>query len=96
MTARPSAEEEYEQLVEPLKRSLAFLKAEAIPTSHMRVADLDRLVGLVDALTSENAALREALETLRDCDWVISRGDRMDAVRDIARKALQPKEAEGE
>lgn len=32
--------------------------------------------------------LAEALVRLRDCDWVISLPDRMDAVRDIARQAL--------
>jgi len=41
------------------------------------------------ALQQENAALRAALERLRDCDWVITPQDRMDAVRDIARKALE-------
>lgn len=30
----------------------------------------------------------EALERLRDCDWVITPADRMDAVRKIARDAL--------
>lgn len=30
----------------------------------------------------------EALERLRDCDWVITPADRMDAVRTIARDAL--------
>lgn len=39
-------------------------------------------------LRAENARLREALTRLRDCDWVISLPDRMDAVRDIARAAL--------
>lgn len=39
-------------------------------------------------LRAENARLREALVRLRDCDWVISLPDRMDAVRDIARAAL--------
>ena len=29
-----------------------------------------------------------ALERLRDCDWVITPHDRMDAVRDIARDAI--------
>ena len=29
-----------------------------------------------------------ALERLRDCDWVISLPDRMDAVRDIAKDAI--------
>ena len=31
---------------------------------------------------------RKALERLRDCDWVITLPDRMDAVRQIAREAL--------
>lgn len=30
-----------------------------------------------------------ALECIRDCDWVITLPDRMDAVRQIAREALQ-------
>lgn len=33
--------------------------------------------------------LAEALQKLADCDWVISLPDRMDAVRSIAREALQ-------
>jgi hypothetical protein len=33
--------------------------------------------------------LRHALERIRDCDFVISLPDRMDAVRKIAREALQ-------
>jgi len=37
---------------------------------------------------SQLSAYREALERLRDCDWVITPHDRMDAVRDIARQAL--------
>lgn len=36
--------------------------------------------------------LRAALIRLRDCDWVITLPDRMDAVRDIARKALEGKD----
>lgn len=34
------------------------------------------------------ARLEAALIRLRDCDWVISLPDRMDAVREIARAAL--------
>ena len=45
-----------------------------------------------DKLLVEAAAriqrLEAALKRLRDCDWVISLPDRMDAVRDIAREAL--------
>jgi hypothetical protein len=39
-------------------------------------------------LLSEVDRLSEALRKLRDCDWVISLPDRMDAVREIAREAL--------
>lgn len=42
----------------------------------------------IRALLDEVARLRAALTRLRDCDWVITPHDRMDAVRDIARKAL--------
>lgn len=34
------------------------------------------------------AKLEAALIRLRDCDWVITPRDRMDAVRQIAREAL--------
>lgn len=33
--------------------------------------------------------LELALKRIRDCDWVITLPDRMDAVRTIAREALQ-------
>ena len=33
--------------------------------------------------------LREALQRIRDCDFVITLPDRMDAVRAIAREALE-------
>lgn len=39
-------------------------------------------------LRAENERLRTALIRLRDCDWTITLPDRMDAVREIARKAL--------
>jgi hypothetical protein len=41
-------------------------------------------------LRAEVERLRSALIRLRDCDWVITPHDRMDAVRDIARHALEP------
>ena len=51
-------------------------------TPHPAAEELERL-------RAENQRLREALIRLRDCDWVISLPDRMDAVRDIARAALE-------
>lgn len=46
-------------------------------------------------LREQGRTLREALVKLRDCDWVISLPDRMDAVRDIARDALAATEPKG-
>lgn len=48
----------------------------------------EKLVEELTLLKSENARLRTALERLRDCDWVITPLNRMDAVREIAREAL--------
>lgn len=48
-------------------------------------------VNSYEALREENLRLRDALEQLRDCDWVITPANRMDAVRDIARAALEPR-----
>ena len=55
-------------------------------------AAVSRLLGMSGereaALLSRVERLEKALTRLRDCDWVISLQDRMDAVRDIARNAL--------
>jgi hypothetical protein len=40
-------------------------------------------------VTEQRDRLADALQKLADCDWVISLPDRMDAVRTIAREALQ-------
>jgi len=52
------------------------------------LADLDRQIMLRLKAESENKRLREALQRLADCDFTISLPDRMDAVRKIAREAL--------
>lgn len=54
--------------------------------------DLEEYRRDVEALMAERDRLKAALVRLRDCDWVISLPDRMDAVREIARKALEAKE----
>lgn len=43
----------------------------------------------MEKLEEKNEYLRAALERIRDCDWVITLPDRMDAVRAIAREALE-------
>lgn len=47
-----------------------------------------RFGDLIDIQDRRIAALEAGLRRLRDCDWVITPADRMDAVRDIARTAL--------
>ena len=54
--------------------------------------DLEEYRRDVAKLTEERDRLTAALVRLRDCDWVISLPDRMDAVREIARQALEAKE----
>lgn len=50
----------------------------------------EKVASLINAAHAENVkGLVEALEKLRDCDWTISLPDRMDAVRKIAREALE-------
>lgn len=55
-------------------------------TAEMGVSDEDCL--MLEA-ADEIEKLREALQRIRDCDFVITLPDRMDAVRVIAREALK-------
>lgn len=50
------------------------------------VENLQRSIMEADARIDK---LESALERIRDCDWVIMLPDRMDAVRAIAREALE-------
>ena len=43
----------------------------------------------VEIITKERDEARKALQRIADCDWVITLPDRMDAVRKIARDALE-------
>ena len=52
--------------------------------------NLVKFAGLIASKQAERIAkLEAALIKLRDCDWVVTWADRMDAVRDIAREALE-------
>jgi hypothetical protein len=72
---------------------------EPYPDDLVRYSDYAALEAQVEALQRENAVFKTALVKLRDCDWVITPRDRMDAVRTIAREALsratQPAPQEG-
>jgi hypothetical protein len=53
-----------------------------------QVGKISALKTVCDNLERKNYVLRSALKRLRDCDFVITPMDRMDAVREIARNAL--------
>lgn len=44
---------------------------------------------LIDVKTEQVYKLESALKRIRDCEFVITLPDRMDAVRSIAREALE-------
>ena len=48
-----------------------------------------RLEKIAKPMLARLEKLEAALERIRDCDWVITLPDRMDAVRAIAREALE-------
>ena len=51
-----------------------------------RICDLEHALA---ETRGQRDRLAEALRKLAECDWVITPHDRMDAVREIARNALQ-------
>ena len=64
-------------------------RAEAAEAERDRLAaELKTASQLLHDTAVRESRLKAALVRLRDCDWVISLPDRMDAVREIARKAL--------
>lgn len=52
----------------------------------------DEAADALEAMAAERDRLKDALVRLRDCNWVIRLPDRMDAVREIARNALEDKD----
>lgn len=76
------------ELEAELAEQAAQLEAEKIRSAAI-LESIDGCAGKVAELKQQLAELREALTRIRDCDWVITLPDRMDAVRDMARAALQ-------
>lgn len=54
-----------------------------------QAAALERVAEQLIELTARLRKLEMALKRIRDCDFVITLPDRMDAVRAIAREALE-------
>lgn len=83
---RPCSITDWRDLVtKKFARRLERERDEAISRYEARKAG-DKVV--IGQLRAEVARLREALQRLAGCDWVITLPDRMDAVRAIAREAL--------
>ena len=83
--------------LEDAERELATVRAElACYVKNLADAqgDIAEEVKANELLRAVRDAMRAALVRLRDCDWTISLPDRMDAVREIAREALNQTKGE--
>ncbi|HDZ62779.1 MAG TPA: hypothetical protein ENH40_06515 [Nitrospirae bacterium] len=84
-----TVEDNYEEIAR-LRAGLDELEKELAQDRKMFSDVWDRL----KEAEKERDRYKLALEKLRDCDWVISLPDRMDAVRKIAREALKKSNGE--
>lgn len=83
-----------EQMESDWEKAVAYTKnfMETIKDAPFSEDIKDRMLAALKCtieLLEENEKLRDALERICDCDFVITLPDRMDAVRKIAREALQ-------
>ena len=79
---------EYELMRDMLERSTIYL---SVPTenNHKTGAMLQQAASVMTEWDRRISKLEGALERIRDCNFVITLPDRMDAVRAIAREALE-------
>lgn len=79
---------EYELMRSMLERATLHL---SVPTSecHKTGAMLRQAATVMSQWDRKIVKMEIALERIRDCDLVITLPDRMDAVREIAREALE-------
>jgi hypothetical protein len=78
--------------IEALEAEVERLQVECAENERLwnEASNLAELNGEVaDSAMKCAERLRAALVRIRDCDWVITLPDRMDAVREIAREALE-------
>lgn len=67
----------------------AHTAADAYETMEALLCEMQGLRDELVDVKRERDEARKALQRLADCDWVITLPDRMDAVRKIARDALE-------
>lgn len=75
-----------------IKKLIQRLRATFFGERDFSLHDVRDAADALERLVAERDRLKAALVRLRDCDWVISLPDRMDAVREIAREVLEAKE----
>lgn len=83
-TLKPTAADAYDTM-EALLCEMQGLRDELVETKKER----DEAREDANYAEKESSRMRSALQRLADCDWVITPHDRMDAVRKIARDALE-------
>ena len=64
-------------------------ESELLERAEWYQSQYQRLLTALNDSEKRADAFKHALERIRDCDWVITPLDRMDAVRKIAREALE-------
>ena len=91
MSREPYNEQDMQEMMDRIadlereNAELSLLEKELL-CEELRFCDLsDQFAALAKTKDRYEAALIK----LKDCDWVITPHDRMDAVREIARKALE-------
>lgn len=79
---------EYELMRDMLERATLHLGI-FTPECHKTGTMLQQAATVMTQWDRKIYKMEEALKRIRDCDWVITLPDRMDAVRQIAREALE-------
>jgi hypothetical protein len=79
---------QHELVRDMLKLAKMYLEIPAVKNKETGTV-LEQAASAILQQDRKISKMEEALKRIRDCDWVITLPDRMDAVRAIAREALE-------
>lgn len=79
---------QHELVRDILKLAKMYLEIPAVKNKETGTV-LEKAASAILQQDGKISKMEEALKRIRDCDWVITLPDRMDAVRAIAREALE-------
>lgn len=79
---------QHELVRDMLKLAKMYLEIPAVKNKETGTV-LEQAASAILQQDRKISKMEEALRRIRDCDWVITLPDRMDAVRAIAREALE-------